>query len=82
VTGYRVTLWSPRDPPLDLRLDEFEVAEAFEVPLEFLLDPATSCATASCTRVASAITMHTVSTVLHLGATAGMLMNLDSFLKG
>jgi len=27
-------------PPLDLVLDAFEVAEAFEVPLAFLLDPA------------------------------------------
>ena len=27
-------------PPLNLRLDDFEVAEAFEVPLEFFLDAA------------------------------------------
>lgn len=27
-------------PPFELRLDAFEVAEAFEVPLSFLLDPA------------------------------------------
>lgn len=27
-------------PPFDLRLDDFEVAEAFEVPLSFLMDPA------------------------------------------
>lgn len=27
-------------PPLDLRLDTFEVAEAFEVPLDFLMNPA------------------------------------------
>ncbi len=27
-------------PPLDLQLDAFEVAEAFEVPLEFLMNPA------------------------------------------
>ncbi len=27
-------------PPLNLHLDDFEVAEAFEVPLGFLLDPA------------------------------------------
>ncbi|WP_126445874.1 CoA pyrophosphatase [Sulfuricystis multivorans] len=27
-------------PPLDLRLDDFEVAEVFEVPLEFFLDAA------------------------------------------
>jgi 8-oxo-dGTP pyrophosphatase MutT (NUDIX family) len=41
VTGYRVTPvvgWV--EPPLDLALDRREVASAFEVPLEFLLDPA------------------------------------------
>ena len=27
-------------PPLNLKLDEFEVAEAFEAPLSVLLDPA------------------------------------------
>ena len=27
-------------PPLNLKLDDFEVAEAFETPLDFLLDPA------------------------------------------
>ena len=27
-------------PPLNLKLDDFEVAEAFEAPLSFLLDPA------------------------------------------
>jgi len=69
-------------PPLELRLDEFEVAEVFEVPLEFLLDPAN----------------HQRNSVVHegrerhyyaipyrqyyiWGATAGMLMNLYSFLK-
>src|SRR5712672_167125 len=75
VTGYRVT------PLVELRLDEFEVAEVFEVPLEFLLDPAN----------------HQRNSVLYegrerryyavpygqyyiWGATAGMLMNLVSFL--
>lgn len=41
VTGYRVTpvvAWI--EPPFDLELDSFEVAEVFEVPLDFLLDPA------------------------------------------
>jgi len=27
-------------PPFDLRLDAFEVAEAFQVPLDFLMNPA------------------------------------------
>jgi 8-oxo-dGTP pyrophosphatase MutT (NUDIX family) len=84
VTGYRVTpVVGLVTPPLDLRPDDFEVAEVFEVPLEFLLDPAN----------------HQRNSVVHQGserryyaipyrhyyiwgATAGMLMNLDSFLKG
>ncbi|MBK7791236.1 MAG: CoA pyrophosphatase [Betaproteobacteria bacterium] len=41
VTGYRVTPvvgWV--DPPFTLRPDPHEVADVFEVPLDFLLDPA------------------------------------------
>jgi 8-oxo-dGTP pyrophosphatase MutT (NUDIX family) len=41
VTGYRVTPvvgWV--EPPFTLKTDPVEVAEAFEVPLSFLLDPA------------------------------------------
>ncbi len=41
VTGFRihpVVGWI--QPPLALRLDRFEVADAFEVPLRFLADPA------------------------------------------
>lgn len=40
-TGFRVTpVVALITPPFDLRLDAFEVEEAFEVPLSFLLDPA------------------------------------------
>lgn len=40
-TGFRVTpVVGLVTPPFDLQLDSFEVAEAFEVPLDFLLDPA------------------------------------------
>ncbi|HEX6736304.1 MAG TPA: CoA pyrophosphatase [Azonexus sp.] len=40
-TGFRVTpVVALVEPPFDLRLDPFEVAEVFEVPLAFLLDPA------------------------------------------
>lgn len=39
-TGFRVTpVVGLVDPPFDLTLDAFEVAEAFEVPLPFVLDP-------------------------------------------
>jgi len=82
VTGYRVTpVVGLVTPPLDLRPDDFEVAEIFEVPLEFLLDPAN----------------HQRNSVIHegrqrryyaipyrqyyiWGATAGMLMNFCGFL--
>jgi 8-oxo-dGTP pyrophosphatase MutT (NUDIX family) len=40
MTGFRVTPvvgWI--EPPVDLRPDRFEVADVFEVPLEFFLDP-------------------------------------------
>jgi 8-oxo-dGTP pyrophosphatase MutT (NUDIX family) len=40
-TGFRVTpVVALVHPPFELALDPFEVAEAFEVPLAFLLDPA------------------------------------------
>jgi 8-oxo-dGTP pyrophosphatase MutT (NUDIX family) len=40
-TGFSVTpVVGLVHPPFTLELDEFEVAEAFEVPLSFLLDPA------------------------------------------
>ncbi|HZX30071.1 MAG TPA: CoA pyrophosphatase [Rhodocyclaceae bacterium] len=41
VTGFRITpVVGLVSPPFDLRADPFEVAEVFEVPLSFLLDPA------------------------------------------
>ena len=82
VTGYRVTpVVGLVTPPFDLAIDEFEVAEVFEVPLAFLLDPAN----------------HQRNLVRHdgrerhyyampygpyyiWGATAGMLMNLFAYL--
>jgi 8-oxo-dGTP pyrophosphatase MutT (NUDIX family) len=40
-TGFRVTpVVGLVTPPLNLRLDDFEVAEVFEPPLDFLLDTA------------------------------------------
>jgi 8-oxo-dGTP pyrophosphatase MutT (NUDIX family) len=83
VTGYRVTpVVGLIYPPLELKPDDFEVAEIFEVPLSFLLDPSN----------------HQRNSVVHLGrrrlyyampygqyyiwgATAGMLMNLYGFLS-
>lgn len=40
VTGYRVTpVVGLVIPPFELKLDDFEVAEVFEMPFGFLLDP-------------------------------------------
>ena len=40
LTGFRVTpIVGWVEPPFDLKPDPFEVADVFEVPLEFLLDP-------------------------------------------
>ena len=82
VTGYRVTpVVGLVVPPFELALDDFEVAEVFEVPLAFLLDPAN----------------HQRNLLLHdgrerhyyampygpyyiWGATAGMLMNFYAYL--
>jgi 8-oxo-dGTP pyrophosphatase MutT (NUDIX family) len=44
ITAFRVTpVVALVQPPLDLAPDPFEVAEAFEVPLEFLMTPANHC---------------------------------------
>ncbi|WP_413205042.1 CoA pyrophosphatase [Rhodospirillum sp. A1_3_36] len=41
VTGFLVTpIVGVLTPPLELTLDPFEVASAFEVPLDFVMDPA------------------------------------------
>jgi len=70
-------------PPLDLRLDEFEVAEVFEVPLTFLLDSENHQRN-SVTHDGRQRQYYAVPYRQYYiwGATAGMLMNLDSFLKG
>lgn len=40
-TGFRVTpIVGWIEPPFELKLDAFEVAEAFEVPLSYVIDPA------------------------------------------
>src|SRR6266513_923133 len=82
VTGYRVTpVVGLVTPPLELRLDEFEVAEVFEVPLEFLLDPANHQRN-SILQEGRERRYYAVPYGQYYiwGATAGMLMNLHSFL--
>jgi len=77
-TGFRVTpVVGLVTPPLNLRLDDFEVAEVFEPPLDFLLDPASY----QRHQVERAGTVHSYWAVpwqgyFIWGATAGMLVGL------
>lgn len=82
VTGYHVTpVVGLVSPPLALNLDAFEVAEAFEVPLTFFLDPGNHQRN---TLQYQGRTRHYYAMPFEQryiwGATAGMLMNLYAFL--
>lgn len=83
-TGFRVTpVVGLVTPPLRLRLDAFEVAEAFESPLEFLLDAANYRREA--VEIAGQLrTYWAVPWREHFiwGATAGMLVCLRESLLG
>ena len=82
VTGYRVTpVVGLVSPPPAFSLDAFEVAEAFEVPLSFFLDPGNHQRN---TLQYQGRTRHYYAMPYEQryiwGATAGMLMNLYAFL--
>lgn len=84
VTGYHVTpVVGLVSTPLALSLDAFEVAEAFEVPLAFFLDPGNHQRN---TLQYQGLTRHYYAMPYEKryiwGATAGMLMNLYAFLTG
>lgn len=84
VTGFRVVpVVGLVRPPFDLSPDPFEVAEVFEVPLDYILDPANH------QKVPRKINgqlrpYYAISYQTHYiwGATAGMLMNLCHVLEG
>ena len=83
VTGYRVTpVVGLVNPPQAFNLDAFEVAEAFEVPLAFFLDPGNhqrnTLQFQGCTRHYYAMPYEQRYI---WGATAGMLMNFYAFLS-
>jgi 8-oxo-dGTP pyrophosphatase MutT (NUDIX family) len=84
VTGYRVTpVVGLVSPTFGLRPDPFEVAEIFEVPLAFLLDPANHLRN-SVTQEGK-LRRYYAMPYRHYyiwGATAGMLMNLYGHLEG
>lgn len=71
------------EPPIELKVDPFEVAEAFEVPLRFVLDPANH-ARESRTRDGSRRFYYVLQYEDYYiwGATAGMLVNLSQVLTG
>ncbi len=84
-TGFRITpVVGLVTPPLNLRLDDFEVAEVFESPLSFLLDPSNY----QRHQVEHGGALRTYWAVpwegyFIWGATAGMLVGLrDSLLPG
>lgn len=82
-TGFRVTpVVGLVTPPLNLRLDDFEVAETFETPLDFLLDAANyrqqSMLYAGSQRTYWAVPWRDY---FIWGATAGMLVSLREHLQ-
>lgn len=83
-TGFRVTpVVGLVTPPLNLCLDDFEVAEVFEPPLEFLLDPARYHRH----KIERAGVLHSYWAVpwqgyFIWGATAGILVSLRECLRG
>lgn len=86
VTGYRVTpVVGLIERPFTLRLDTFEVSEAFEVPLAFLMDPANHerrlYRYADIARTFYAMPYHAQRRYFIWGATAAMLRNFYHFLR-
>jgi 8-oxo-dGTP pyrophosphatase MutT (NUDIX family) len=82
-TGFRVTpVVGLVQPPLDLRLDDFEVADVFEPPLEFLLDSANHQRHTLDVRGALREYWAVPWKDYYIwGATAGMLVSLHRFLR-
>jgi 8-oxo-dGTP pyrophosphatase MutT (NUDIX family) len=85
-TGYDVTpVVGLIEQPFQLRLDSFEVAEAFEVPLAFLMDPAHHqrhvVDLGHAARTYYAMPFRTHREYFIWGATAAMLRNLYHFLR-
>lgn len=70
-------------PPFTLRADPFEVAETFEVPLDFVTNPANHRRDS---RIVQGSARHfwamPFGTYYIWGATAGMLVNLSEILRG
>lgn len=85
-TGYRVTpVIGMVERPFTLTLDDFEVSEAFEVPLAFLMDPANHerriYRFGDFARTFYAMPYELRRRYFIWGATASMLRNLYQFLR-
>ena len=84
VTGYCVTpVVGLVQTPFELKPDDFEVAEVFEVPLELILDPANHLRNSVIQQ--GTLRHYYAMPYRHYyiwGATAGMLMNFYAFLTG
>lgn len=83
-TGFRVSpVVGVVRPPFEVQADPFEVAEVFEVPLDFVLDPANH---EQHTRIVNGIERRYYVLPYERryiwGATAGMLINLYEVLRG
>jgi 8-oxo-dGTP pyrophosphatase MutT (NUDIX family) len=86
ITGYRVTpVVALIEQPFSLRLDTFEVSEAFEVPLAFLMDPANHerrlFRQGEVARTFYAMPYQGQRRYFIWGATAAMLRNFYHFLR-
>jgi 8-oxo-dGTP pyrophosphatase MutT (NUDIX family) len=86
VTGYRVTpVVGLVERPFSLTLDAFEVSEAFEVPLAFLMDPVNHerriVSLGETARTFYAMPYQAQRRYFIWGATAAMLRNLYHFLR-
>jgi 8-oxo-dGTP pyrophosphatase MutT (NUDIX family) len=86
VTGYRVTpVVALIERPFALQLDTFEVSEAFEVPLAFLMDPLNHerrlYRYAEIARTFYAMPYQAARRYFIWGATAAMLRNFYHFLR-
>lgn len=83
-TGFRVApVVGVVRPPFEVKVDPFEVAEVFEVPLDFVLDPANHEQHA---RIVNGVERRYYVLPYEQryiwGATAGMLINLYEVLRG
>lgn len=86
ITGYRVSpIVGIVERPFELALDAFEVSEVFEVPLDFLMNPAHHerriVTLGEVTRTFYAMPYQSRRRYFIWGATAGMLRNLYQFLR-